>query len=161
MPPVNTTPKKKLIQELCDALTLLTVCGRGLSLRTLRTLSATSSPLYLPFQILVVGETCWARNPLFSTPSSLYDVGTVHQRPHNSRSSMMPSSLDSCLPAASSLNRMVRTRGSHEGSYHLCDFINLPARIFEVRDGGLIWTGMGNWGRRVRAVRGVMGRPQT
>ena len=71
--------REKLIRKSRDALTLSTVCGRGLSRRTLRTLSATSSHLYFPFQISVVCETCRARHPHATTPQSVYDVGTVHQ----------------------------------------------------------------------------------
>ena len=57
---------------------ILTVLVLGRSSRgALRTLSATTSLLYLPFQISVTWEIRWACSPSFTTPSSLYDAGTV------------------------------------------------------------------------------------
>ena len=129
MQPVNTMPKT-LVREPRDELTLLTVCSEESPPFSLTRLSATILPLYLPLEIAVVWETCRA-GPVFVTPRSSYDVGTVDQRPHNSTSSVMPWSLDLCLPVASSLNEMVRTGGRNGGLYHLGNVVNPFASRFK------------------------------
>ena len=68
----------------------------------MRILTATTSLLYLPFQICATGEMHWGQSPCFSTPTSLYDAGTVRWRPHNLRSSIILFDLDLEFPSASS-----------------------------------------------------------
>ena len=60
-----------------STLTLLFLCMRGSSRATLRTLSATTSSLYIPLQISATWEIRCAQSPSFTTSSSVYEVGTV------------------------------------------------------------------------------------
>jgi len=92
----NELPSTKRIGKM---FTDLVSCGwdppRGVII-----LSATTLSLCLPLQISVTPEGFrrWGMSPSFSTPSSLYDVGTVLCLPHNFRSSMILFPLDLGFP---------------------------------------------------------------